>query len=50
MPGNGFQTDPVTTEHPERRAAWNSDAAEMASILLQTPFRLFFHANDMLLP
>ena len=50
MPGNGFQTDPVTTAHPERRAAWNSDAAEMAAILLQTPFRLFFHANDMLLP
>lgn len=48
MPGGGFQTDPAT--HAERRAAWNSDAADMASILLQTPFRLYFHANEMLLP
>jgi hypothetical protein len=50
MPASGFQTDAANAEHAVRRASWNTDAAEMAAILLQTPFRLFFHANDMLLP
>ena len=48
MPAGGFKTDPQTAA--SRRASWNTDAADMAAILLQTPFRLYFHANDMLLP
>ena len=48
MPAGGFKTDPQTAA--ARRASWDTDAADMAAILLQTPFRLYFHANDMLLP
>jgi hypothetical protein len=44
MPAGGFATD------PGRRAAWGTDSADMAALLLQSPFRVFFHANDMLLP
>lgn len=47
-PPAGFMTDPET--NPTRRAKWNSDAADLAAILLQSPFRMYFHANDMLLP
>ena len=42
--------DKKTVDHPEHRATWGTDAADMAAILLQTPFRMYFHAGDMLLP
>lgn len=48
VPPGGFVIDPDTA--PSRRAAWATDSADMAAILLQTPFQMFFHANDMLLP
>ncbi len=48
-PPRGFQIDPVTAS-PQRFASWNTDSADMAAILLQTPFRMYFHANNMLLP
>jgi hypothetical protein len=48
-PPTGFAIDP-DVPGVTRRAAWSSDSAEMAAILLQDPFRMYFHANDMLLP
>ena len=47
-PANGFKTDPETDA--SRRAFWASDSADMASILLRSPFRMYFHANDMMIP
>jgi hypothetical protein len=47
-PPGGFQVDPDTA--PSHRAAWATHAGDMAAIFLQTPFRMYFHANDMLLP
>lgn len=46
-PAGGFVTDKAPAL---QRAAWNRDSAQMAAILLQSPFRMYFHANDMLLP
>lgn len=48
--GQPLVIDKKTDDHPEHRATWGTDAADMAAILLQTPFRMYFHANDMLLP
>ena len=31
-------------------AIWASDAADMAAILLREPFRMYYHASDMLAP
>lgn len=47
-PAGGFQVDPDTA--PSHRASWGTHAGDMAAIFLQTPFRMYFHANDMLLP
>lgn len=42
MPLDGFVTE------GSGRAKWKEDAADMAAIFLQLPFRLFFHASKML--
>jgi hypothetical protein len=43
----------LTIDSPGGKARWpredpNVGAADLATILLQTPFRMYFHANDML--
>jgi hypothetical protein len=45
----------LTIDSPGGKARWpRADpavgAADLATILLQTPFRMYFHANDMLSP
>jgi hypothetical protein len=43
----------LTIDSPGGKARWPREdpavgAADLATILLQTPFRMYFHANDML--
>jgi hypothetical protein len=42
MPGGGFVIS------GSNRARWKEDAADMAAIFLQLPYRLYFHASKML--
>ena len=49
-PSQPFVTDLKNKEHEAHVAAWGTDAADLAAILLQSPFRMNFHAADMLLP
>jgi hypothetical protein len=44
------QPDPKQLFTDPGNATWNKDAADMASILLREPARVFYHANDMLKP
>jgi hypothetical protein len=44
MPVGGFGIDGGGV------AQWNTHSADMATILLQTPYRVYFHANDLLKP
>ena len=33
---------------PGRHAIWGNDSADMAALLLREPYRVYYHANDML--
>jgi hypothetical protein len=44
------QPDPKQLFTDPGNATWNKDSADMASILLREPARVFYHANDMLNP
>jgi hypothetical protein len=41
-------TKPDLITSPGRKAIWGNDSADLASILLREPSRVYYHANDML--